>query len=184
MACLFAVLATVAHAEVIELEGTVKAVDATAGTMSVERKTPKGTKLLELRVNPKKAGDLPYVKVGDRITFSYDSDKSLVVAFTSSKPMTATHLLKVLRRLEEHDQGRATQPPEVIHDDQNFLFGYLMGIGDACRGEFTMPTGKEPLRRFREHLLLHLERNRDRLEQPAVELIREAGQSWQSQPAR
>ena len=57
-----------AHAEVLELEGTVKSVDATARTMSVERKTPKGNKTLELEVN-KKAGDLSSVKVGDRITF-------------------------------------------------------------------------------------------------------------------
>jgi hypothetical protein len=68
---------SLAHAEVLELEGTVKAVDATARTMSVERKTPKGTKTLELEVN-KKAGDLSSVKVGDRITFSYDPDLELV----------------------------------------------------------------------------------------------------------
>jgi hypothetical protein len=75
--CLVAVLATVARAEVLELEGTVKAVDTTTRTMSVERKTPKGTKTLELEVN-KKAGDLSSVKVGDRITFSYDPDLELV----------------------------------------------------------------------------------------------------------
>ncbi len=75
--CVVAVLATVAHAEVLELEGTVKAVDATARTMTVERKTPKGTKTLELEVN-RKAGDLSSVKVGDRITFSYDPDLELV----------------------------------------------------------------------------------------------------------
>ncbi len=68
---LVALIAAVVHAEVLELDGTVKAVDATARTIRVERKTPKGTKTLELEVN-KKAGDLSSVKVGDRITFSYD----------------------------------------------------------------------------------------------------------------
>ena len=52
---LVALLATSAHAEVLELEGTVKSVDAAARTLSVERKTPKGTKTLELEVT-KKAG--------------------------------------------------------------------------------------------------------------------------------
>lgn len=147
-------------------------------------KDAEGNKRRELKVNPTRARDLLCVKVCDRITFSYDPDQSLVVAFTSSKPMTATHLLKVLRRLDERDQGSAAHSLDVIRSDQDFLFGYLMGIADACRSEFTMPTGKEWLGRFREHLLLHLERNRDRLEQPAVEHLREAIQSWESQPAR
>ncbi len=76
-AVVFAFVSAPAFAEVLELEGTVKAVDATARTMSVERKTPKGTKTLELEVN-KKAGDLSSLKVGDRITFSYDPDLELV----------------------------------------------------------------------------------------------------------
>jgi hypothetical protein len=67
----------IADAEVLELEGTVKAVDASARSITIERKTPKGTKTLELEVN-KKAGDLSSVKVGDRITFSYDPDLEVV----------------------------------------------------------------------------------------------------------
>jgi hypothetical protein len=74
--CLLA-FASYSHAEVLELEGVVKAVDAADRTLSVERKTPKGTKTLELEVN-KRAGDLSSVKVGDRITFSYDPDLELV----------------------------------------------------------------------------------------------------------
>ncbi len=80
-------VAAFAQAEVLELEGTVKAVDATARTMSVERKTPKGTKTLELEVN-KKSGDLSSLKVGDRITFSYDPDLEIVTKISggSSAP--------------------------------------------------------------------------------------------------
>jgi len=70
-------LASNAHAEVIELEGKVKAVDADARTISIERKTAKGTKTLDLEVN-KKAGDLSAVKVGDKISFSYDPELELV----------------------------------------------------------------------------------------------------------
>ncbi len=77
-------VAAVAHAEVLELEGTVKAVDATARTLSVERKTPKGTKTLDLEVN-KRAGDLSSVKVGDRLTFSYDPDLELVTKIGDGK---------------------------------------------------------------------------------------------------
>ena len=75
--CAVVLLGVVAHAEVIELEGTVKAVDAGDRTISIERKTAKGTKTLELEVN-KKAGDLSALKVGDRISFSYDPDLELV----------------------------------------------------------------------------------------------------------
>ena len=68
---------TLSHAEVIELEGTVKALDADARTISIERKTAKGTKTLDLEV-AKKAGDLGAMKVGDPITFSYDPGLELV----------------------------------------------------------------------------------------------------------
>jgi Cu/Ag efflux protein CusF len=66
-----------AHAEVIDLEGTVKAIDASSRSITIERKTPKGTKTLELEVT-RKTGDLAAVKVGDRISFSYDPDLELV----------------------------------------------------------------------------------------------------------
>lgn len=77
LATLLGFAATVAIAEVIDLEGTVKAVDVSARTITIERKTPKGTKTLELEVT-KKAGDLSSVKAGDTISFSYDPDLELV----------------------------------------------------------------------------------------------------------
>ncbi len=70
-------LATVVHAEVLELEGTVKAVDAGARTLGIERQTPKGTETLELEVSIK-AGDMSSLKAGDRITFRYDPDLELI----------------------------------------------------------------------------------------------------------
>ena len=68
---------TLLHAEVIELEGTVKAVDAEDRSITIERKTAKGTKALELEV-AKKAGNLASVKVGDTISFGYDPDLEIV----------------------------------------------------------------------------------------------------------
>lgn len=65
------------HAEVLELEGMVKAVDSDDRTITIERKTAKGTKTLELEV-AKKAGDLTGLKVGDTISFGYDPDLEIV----------------------------------------------------------------------------------------------------------
>jgi carboxyl-terminal processing protease len=58
-------------AAVVELEGVVKAIDATAGTITIERSTAKGSKTLELEV-AKTAGDLSAMKVGQRVKFTYD----------------------------------------------------------------------------------------------------------------
>ena len=91
-------LSAFAHAEVLELEGTVKAVDASACTITIERKTPKGAKTLELEVN-KKAGDLAGLKIGDAITLSYDPDLEIVTRLPgkASGPKDATF---AVRRVE------------------------------------------------------------------------------------
>lgn len=68
---------TSAHAEILETEGTVKAVDADARTLTIERETATGTKTLDLEVN-KKAGSVSSLKVGDRIAFSYDPNLEVV----------------------------------------------------------------------------------------------------------
>lgn len=65
------------HAEVLELEGIVKAVDSDDRSITIERKTAKGTKTLELEV-AKKAGNLGSIKVGDTISFGYDPDLEIV----------------------------------------------------------------------------------------------------------
>lgn len=104
----------VLHAEVIELEGTVKAIDPDARTITIERKTAKGTKTLELEVN-KKAGDLSSFKAGDEIEFSYDPDLELVtkigggrerteeVAAAVDDTVARPFLDKMLTALEEND---------------------------------------------------------------------------------
>ncbi len=68
---------SIAHAEVIELEGKVKSIDKDARTISVVHKTAKGEKVLDLEV-AKKAGDLSEVEEGDSVAFSYDPDLELI----------------------------------------------------------------------------------------------------------
>lgn len=96
LATLLAFAVHVSFAEVIDLEGTVKAVDASARTITIERKTPKGTKTLELEVT-KKAGDLSSVKAGDSISFSYDPDLELVTKLGSGDAGEANTTNEVCR---------------------------------------------------------------------------------------
>jgi carboxyl-terminal processing protease len=72
------------HAEVIDLEGTVKAVDVDARTVTIERKTPSGTKTLTLEV-AKKEGDVADLKPGSPISFSYDPDLEIVTKIASDQ---------------------------------------------------------------------------------------------------
>jgi uncharacterized protein (TIGR03067 family) len=77
LASLVVSLASLAHAEVIELEGTVKSIDQDARAISISRKTPKGEKVLELEV-AKNAGDISGFKEGDKISFAYNPDAEIV----------------------------------------------------------------------------------------------------------
>ena len=85
-----AAVCAVAHAEVIDLKGTIKAVDTSARTIAIERKTPNGTKTLELEVT-KKAGDLCTVKVGDTISLSYDPDLEVVTKLGAGQQAQQAH---------------------------------------------------------------------------------------------
>jgi uncharacterized protein (TIGR03067 family) len=73
-ACMWAAFA---HAEVLELEGTVKNIDPDARAISIVRKTPKGEKVLDLEV-AKNAGDIGSIKVGDRVSFAYNPDVEII----------------------------------------------------------------------------------------------------------
>lgn len=84
LAVVFSLLASLAHAEVIELEGTIKSIDQNARAIAVNRKTPKGEKVVELQVT-KKAGDLAKLKPGDSIRVKYDPDLEIVTGFAVSK---------------------------------------------------------------------------------------------------
>jgi len=71
-----------ATAEVLELEGTIKAIDAEARSVIIVRKTPKGEKVLELEV-AKNAGDLAGFRKGDKVTVAYDPTLELATKLSS-----------------------------------------------------------------------------------------------------
>jgi WD40 repeat protein len=73
LACIAVFAASLSHAEVLEIEGTVKAIDTDSRTVAITRKTANGVKVVKLDV-AKKAGDLSGIKEGDTLTVSYDSD--------------------------------------------------------------------------------------------------------------
>jgi len=77
IAVLFVATMGFAQAEVLELDGTIKSLDADSRTISIVRKTPKGEKVLDLEV-AKNAGDIESLKVGDKISFSYNPDVDIV----------------------------------------------------------------------------------------------------------
>lgn len=72
---------TSAHAEVLELEGTVKAVDADSRSITIVRITPKGEKVLELEV-AKNVGDLSSIEEGDQVSVSYDPATELIASIS------------------------------------------------------------------------------------------------------
>jgi Cu/Ag efflux protein CusF len=114
--CLLAV-ASFGNAEVIDLEGIVKAVDADDRSITIERKTAKGTKTLELEV-AKKAGDISGLKVGDAVDFTYNPDLEIVttIAGRASQVKIAVSvgddaparpfLDKMMTAIEENDYDR------------------------------------------------------------------------------
>lgn len=76
-------VAFIAQAEVIEVEGKVTSVDAEARIISIERKTATGQKQLKLEVN-KKAGDLSGIREGDTVALSYDPALEIVTTVRRS----------------------------------------------------------------------------------------------------
>jgi len=66
-----------ATADVLELEGTVKAIDAASRFITIVRKTPKGEKVMELEVATN-AGDISGFKEGDPVAFTYNPDLEII----------------------------------------------------------------------------------------------------------
>jgi len=85
VALILVVQTSVSHAAVLELEGTITAIDATVRTVSIARTTANGDKILKVEVAPR-AGDLSALKVGDAITFSYDPEDEIVTVITTESP--------------------------------------------------------------------------------------------------
>lgn len=71
------VLASASLGAEVKVEGVLKAVDVNDRTLTVEKKTAKGTKELSLEV-AEEAGDLASLKVGDEVSLAYDSTLEVV----------------------------------------------------------------------------------------------------------
>jgi hypothetical protein len=89
VAIICVVFGTPSHAEVLELEGTVKSIDREARTVSIVRKTSKGEKVLDLEV-AKNAGDLSSIEDGDEVAISYDSGLELIASIAEKNTSTPT----------------------------------------------------------------------------------------------
>jgi hypothetical protein len=77
IAILVLLFAHLAEGAEVKVEGVLKAVDAKERTLTVEKKTAKGTKELALEV-AEEAGDLASLKVGDEVSLAYDSTLEVV----------------------------------------------------------------------------------------------------------
>jgi len=107
---------SLAHAEVIELEGTIKSIDQDARAISISRKTPKGEKVLELEV-AKNAGDISGFKEGDTIAFAYNPDVDIISKIEKGLSEEGKRAIKDLEGVwkvtAEHEFGRELTKDEM-----------------------------------------------------------------------
>jgi hypothetical protein len=120
----FISLASLAHAEVIELEGTIKSIDQDARAIAITRKTPKGEKVLELEV-AKNAGDISSIENGDEVTITYDPDLELVASI--AEKASGDELLVAGTEWASDDGGLRLRI--LSRDGTNFTGIVLVGKG-------------------------------------------------------
>jgi uncharacterized protein (TIGR03067 family) len=109
-------LGGICQAEVLELEGTVKSIDAASRSISISRKTPKGEKVLELEV-AKNAGDISGFKEGDTIAFAYNPDVDIISKIEKGLSEEGKRAIKDLEGVwkvtAEHEFGRELTKDEM-----------------------------------------------------------------------
>lgn len=118
---------TAAQAEVIELEGTVKSIDVDARTITIERKTAKGTKTMTVDVAAS-AGDLEAVTLNSVIQFSYDNKLEVVTALETGDE--GTQLFVAGSEWATDDDGLRIR---VIHVDGDSFIGLMYGKAPSLR---------------------------------------------------
>lgn len=115
---------TLAVAEVIELEGTIKSIDADARSIVITRQTPKGEKVLELEI-AKNAGDVSGLKTGDRISFAYNPDVEIITKIEKGLSEEAAAALKKLQgvwvaaKVDRH--GTMMTPSELREQSRRII---------------------------------------------------------------
>lgn len=117
----------IAHAEVIELEGTIKAVDDDARTITIERKTASGAKTMTLDVAAS-AGDLQTITPGAVVKFSYDNKLEVVTALETGDE--GAQLFVAGSEWATEDDGLRIR---VIHVEADTFIGLMYGKSPNIR---------------------------------------------------
>lgn len=126
-------LTSASNAEVLELEGTVRSIDAASRSITIVRKTPKGEKVLELEV-AKNAGDIGSFKEGDPVAFAYNPDVDII----SKIEMTGAGSVR------EFDAERPVMAVAFHPDGKRFAFEvsnclvHLANSQDDSKGGFSL----------------------------------------------
>lgn len=133
LACITVFVASLAHAEVIELDGTIKSLDHDSRAISIVRKTPKGQKVLDLEV-AKNAGDIDSLKVGDKISFAYNPDAEIVTKIEKGLSKEAASDVKALqgewKNTYTEEGGKRLEPADLRRINRTLLIK-----GDSLRME-------------------------------------------------
>lgn len=134
-----------AHAEVIELEGTVKSIDQDARAISISRKTPKGEKVLDLEV-AKNAGDISGFKEGDKISFAYNPDAEIVTKIEKGMGDDARADLKAMqgewKNVLTEEKGKRLEPGEQRRENRTvFIKGTAFRMERVKGGQFGAHEG-------------------------------------------
>jgi uncharacterized protein (TIGR03067 family) len=145
LACFVLFAASVAHAEIIELEGTVKSIDQDARAISITRKTPKGEKLLELEV-AKNAGDISGFKEGDRISFAYNPDAEILTKIERALSEEGQADLKAFqgewKNTLTEEGGKTLSPAEQRRENRTlFIKGNTFRMERVKNGNFGAHEG-------------------------------------------
>jgi hypothetical protein len=77
----------------VEIEGSVQSVDVAARKLSITRKTAGGEKTVVLDVSAA-AGDLSYLKKGDKVALAYDPEQEVVTHITADEGPRSVSLLE------------------------------------------------------------------------------------------
>jgi uncharacterized protein (TIGR03067 family) len=136
----------VVHAEVIELEGTIKNIDPDAMAITIVRKTPKGEKILELEI-AKNAGDVSGFKEGDKIGFAYNPDAEIVTRIEKAMSDEAQADLKAFqgewKNAVTEEGGKRLPAADQRRENRTlFIKGNTFRMERVKNGNFGFHEGK------------------------------------------
>lgn len=158
--CILIVGTLMAHAEVIELDGTIKSIDQDQMAITIVRKTPKGERELELEI-AKNAGDISGLKEGDRVSFAYNPDVEIITKIANAAEAEAVEALQgvwvataverngtMMSKKELQEQGRRIVIEGDVYRQEETRGNQLVSFSgkfsvDSATGAFDF-VGKGP----------------------------------------